>query len=256
MKSKKDPSLFDWGNNSLNLPKRVTDDQMIFDMKNHPLGKEWNNKTITMASLTAKCFTYEKMISKKFNTTKFKIHSIERDKKVHKNIIQTYFPSIKNSNFYILSGSLQGHDNCQIIISSKPQSVYEFFSKPTFDLIDYINLDYMGTMSKEKEQDIIQLFRSNNLNKELFISFTILGTRGHNNSQLFNIANQMKSNIYLPKTTGTLQIAIAKTFGVVSYIEQVSKKLGYITQCIRIYPYVGYNKKHIEYKFLFYSKRA
>ena len=70
------------------------------------------------------------------------------------------------------------------------------------------------------------------------------------------MAKEMKSKVDVPKIKGTVKNTIAKTLGVISNVEKISKSMGYTTQCLRIYPYIGYNKTHTEYKFLFYSKRA
>lgn len=258
MNDAKCPSLFDWGNPDLNLEKRITDDRMISDMLNHPLGKKWINRTIVAVTLCGSTFTFENMLAEYFKQSKFLFYPIEKNKKVYEMLIEKYFPGVDVNNFYMFKAPLKEHPNCEVIMLSKPVSVYEYFSNPTFDLIDYINLDYMGTISKEKIQDITKAYSSTNLNKEIFLSLTIGGNRGHNNSELFNTAKSIESNIIFPKIRGKVKTTVAKTLGVVATIEKISKKFGYKTNCINYYPYYGYgeHRKQLEYKFLFYSKKA
>jgi hypothetical protein len=257
--STRQPSTIDWSLEE-HQAKRDTDWYLIKYLQESGTIDKWKklNRPMSLVTLCADNLIFETELLKKIpKSLEVNITPIERD-------IQVYTKFVKNLGQYLEQKNQKTQDlvmknfkNCQLIVPDKPMDIYSYFSTKNYGAIDFINLDYMGTWSKEKEKDFAEIFTSPATASTYIIVITISGTRGNGNTnkKLKKLSDKkVDIDIDFGETTGNPDTFDAKTKGVVVNIMEIGKKLGVNVIPKKFFRYPGIGNKP-EYKFVFEVKK-
>lgn len=253
--STRQPSTIDWSLQE-HQAKRDTDWYLIKYLIESGTIDKWKqlNRPISLVTLCADNLIFETELLKKIpKTLEVKITPIERDIKVYKKFVKNLGQYLEEKNQKSQDLVMKNSKNCQLIVPSKPTDIYTYFSSKNYGAIDFINLDYMGTWSREKEKDFVEIFTSPATAKDYIIVITISGTRGNGdtNKKLKKLSGKkVKMNIDFGEITGNPETFDAKTKGVVVNIMEIGNKFGVKVEPNKFFRYPGIGNKP-EYKFVF-----
>jgi hypothetical protein len=149
-----DPSKVAWG---LNTAKRAAD-HMLYRSMAFDLMRQYRRtkKRLSILSFPAETWVWEQALASDFPSVPMEFTGLERNPKIHGRTVR--FMEVLSRHFSMTNGPLEFCDFAELSTRRRPY--------------DVIYLDWMGTWSMEKKEDIAAMFR----NKMLAVGGMLLMT--------------------------------------------------------------------------------
>jgi len=178
------------------------------------------DKPVQILSLPAAKWIWETSLSQAFEDIKFSFLGIEENPPVHK---QMKLNAEYNNKIYA--------KKCRFQTTPSPFSLLHYFkmSKTSFDII---YLDWMGTWSQEKKEQVSLIFKKDLIRPRGFFIFTLMYGRGYSetNKELEKYS-RMHQGFDFEYDSKQKKSYISKTRGVVNLIQSIAEKYDHKVEC-------------------------
>lgn len=218
--------------------------------------QEWRKRnSVYVLNLSGAKPLFELMLIQNFPDIPWHIMALESNPKVYAQLVRAIREYQKQMRNWINERYLPYGTCYDITTTEKPCSIAQHFnmngaSYDNWRQYDFINRDYMGTISAEKIEDTKHILTSVNVADTFAAAMTISAARGQPGTlKLLKKYSKTPLRFNFGEPVGDEEIFTCKTKGLVNLFRDQAKQLGWKCDLLSFNPYQGLTST--EYKFLF-----
>jgi hypothetical protein len=238
------------------IGKRHTDIQMLSALKHATFIRKWQKRNaVHVLNLSGAKPLFETMLLQNHPEIPWHFMAIESNPRVYAALVRNIRQYQRQMKKWVNEKYLPPGTCYDITTTEYPCTITRHFNRNNRDydnwrVYDFINGDYMGTISEEKIQDNVHILTSFNVADQFAFALTLSAARGQPGTlKLLRQYAKKPFRYDFGEPVGEEQIFECKTKGLVNLFRDQAKGLGWNCELLAFHPYQGL--RSTEYKFLF-----